>query len=230
MLYNLMIPLSPLSEQKRIVAKSEEILPYCQQLINNVEKSRDSNAIVLAQLKGGFMSMICEIIIAGLGVIVACLQIRLSKQINEQNISRDKGYFIVEETNIREKKDSDYKRCIGIFDLKTPLHFQLYGNSDVFLLKEQVKINGIIKDSKELLETFFSLYSQESPYGILLPLNEKDKEADRLDIDILLILKNINGYTYTEEISLVFSNNSSYDWILKKKNIKLGELRHKIRT
>ena len=36
----------------------------------------------------------CQIIIAGLSVVIACLQLRLSKQINRQNISKEKGYFI----------------------------------------------------------------------------------------------------------------------------------------
>lgn len=55
------------------------------------------------------------------------------KQINTQNISKERGYFIVEETNIRNKEDTDYERCIGLFDLRGALHFHLYGNGDVFL-------------------------------------------------------------------------------------------------
>lgn len=121
------------------------------------------------------MSGICEIIIAGLGVIVACLQIRLSKQINEQTISREKGYFIIEATNIRSKGDSDYKDCVGLFDLDGALHFNLYGNGDIFLLKQQIVINGVIVDNHELLETFFSIHGQEVPFGILLPLQPSDK-------------------------------------------------------
>ena len=71
--------------------------------------------------------------IAGLSVIIACLQLKLSKQINAQNISKEKGYFIIEETNIRNKADADYERCIGVFDLRNALRFHLYGNGDVFL-------------------------------------------------------------------------------------------------
>lgn len=79
---------------------------------------------------------IYEIVIAALGVVVACLQIRLSKQINMQNLSREKGYFVIEDTNIRKVEDADYKRCIGLFDLSDTLHFKLYGNGDAVLLKE----------------------------------------------------------------------------------------------
>lgn len=97
----------------------------------------------------------CQIIIAGLSVVIACLQLRLSKQINRQNISKEKGYFIIEETNLRKKEAEDYKRCIGLFDLNRELRFHLYGNGDIFLLKEQIVINGIIVESKEPIETFF---------------------------------------------------------------------------
>lgn len=164
------------------------------------------------------MSSICEIIIAGLSVIVACLQIRLSKQINEQTISREKGYFIIEATNIRNKENSDYKRCVGLFDLDGPLHFKLYGNGDIFLLKQQIIINGIVVENHELLETFFSIHGQDAPFGILLPLKDSDKMKDRLDIEITLILRNITGYSYKQIIALRFEKRDDRNWFLKKKN------------
>lgn len=165
------------------------------------------------------MSGICEIIIAGLGVIVACLQIRLSKQINEQTISREKGYFIIEATNIRSKEDSDYKRCVGLFDLDGALHFNLYGNADIFLLKQQIVINGVIVDNHEPLETFFSIHGQDAPFGILLPLQSSDKMKERLDVEITLVLRNITGYSYKEIITLRFEKRDDRNWFLKKKNI-----------
>lgn len=55
----------------------------------------------------------CQIIIAGLSVVIACLQLRLSKQINRQNISKEKGYFIIEETNLRKKKLRTIKDVLG---------------------------------------------------------------------------------------------------------------------
>ena len=109
------------------------------------------------------MNTILEIIIAGLGVIVACLQVKLSMQINEQNISREKGYFIMEQTNIRKPDDDDYRRFIGLFQLKNDIRFRLYGNGDVFVLQKTIKVNGMIKENEEMLETFFSQFSQEAP-------------------------------------------------------------------
>lgn len=162
---------------------------------------------------------ICEIVIAGLSVIIACLQLKLSKQINAQNISKEKGYFIIEETNIRNKADTDYKRCIGLFDLRNALRFHLYGNGDVFLLKKQIIINGIVVENKELLETFFSIHAQDLPFGTLIPLKESDYEKRRLDIEITLKLKNIMGNIYTEKILLEFvKKDVDNEWFLHKKN------------
>lgn len=161
----------------------------------------------------------CQIIIAGLSVVIACLQLRLSKQINMQNISKEKGYFIVEETNIRKREDKDYNRCIGLFDLRDPLHFRLYGNGDVFLLKEQIVINGITVENQELLETFFSIYTQDNPYGIILPLKETDKAKPELDVEITLKMKNIMGNVYTERILLEFVKQGIDNmWFMQKKN------------
>lgn len=164
-------------------------------------------------------SQIWEIIIAGLSVIIASLQFKLSKQINFQNISKEKGYFIIEETNIRKKDDEDYKKFIGKFDLNNAICFRLCGNGDVFLLREQIIINGIVVKNKELLESFFSIYAQDVPYGILIPLKKIDNEKPRLDIEITLKLKNIMGNIYTEKILLKFmKKNYEKEWVLQKSN------------
>ena len=161
----------------------------------------------------------CQIIIAGLCVVIECLQLRLSKQINRQNISKEKGYFIIEETNLRKKEAEDYKRCIGLFDLNRELRFHLYGNGDIFLLKEQIVINGIIVESKEPIETFFSIYAQDCPYGILLSLSGLDKEKPELDVEITLKLRNIIGNVYTEKILLEFQKRDiANEWFLHRKN------------
>ena len=111
------------------------------------------------------MNTSLEIIIAGLGVLVACLQIKLSMQINEQNLSREKGYFIMEETNIRKPKDDDYKKFIGLFKLENNLNFRLCGNGDVFIQQYLIEINGVVKEHKELLETFFQFIRKRYHLG-----------------------------------------------------------------
>lgn len=171
------------------------------------------------------MDEVWQIIIAGLGLVIACLQYKLSKQINKQDISREKGYFILEETNLRKKEDEDFKRYIGMFALDNPdypLLFRLYGNGDIFLLSEKIIIDGVTVKNNEPLETFFSIYAQETSvgrYGILLPLRETDKKKPILNVEILLKMKNIIGNVYIERLELEFERQETGEaWFLMKKN------------
>ncbi len=167
------------------------------------------------------MGNVWEIVIAGLALVIACLQYRLSKQINRQDISREKGYFILEETNLRKKEDEDYRRFVGLFELSNPLHFRLHGNGDIFLLKEQIIIDGVTVKCSEPLETFFSIYSQDTfvgRFGTIIPLREFDKEKATLNVEIILKMKNIMGNVYTEKLELEFERNEiSGMWYLKRR-------------
>ena len=185
------------------------------------------NAIILTELENdtwdiiltGLKNNIWEIIITGLGVIIACLQLRLSKQIYRQEITKERGYFIIEKTNLRKKDADDYDKCADWYDLKNALLFRLCGNGDVFLLREKIIINNIIVRDKQLLETFFSIYDGGSHYGILLPLKSTDNMLLRLDVEIILELKNIMGNIYIEKILLEFRrDNEQMKWTLHKKN------------
>lgn len=165
------------------------------------------------------MDVFWNILFAGLGVVIAGLQVRLSKQINEQNMAKERGYFIVEETNLSKRENDDYHKYIGIFNIKAPIHFNIHGNGDIFLLQQLISVNGNIVDRKEQLETFFPNSNEYAKFGILLPLKEKDKEQKRIDVDITLKMKNIMGYTYTEVVSLQFEKDDDNSlWFLKKRN------------
>lgn len=171
------------------------------------------------------MDEVWQIMIAGFGLVIASLQYKLSKQINKQDISREKGYFILEETNLRQKEAEDFKRFVGMFVLDNPvypLRFRLYGNGDVFLLSEKIIIDGITVKNNEPLETFFSIYTQDTSigrYGIMLPLRECDKKKPRLNIEIILKMKNIMGNVYIERIELEFERlETGREWYLRKRN------------
>lgn len=169
---------------------------------------------------------IIEVMIAAFGLIVACLQVRLSKQINEQNNSKEKGYFVTEYTNVRKRSDSDYKKFVRKFDLKNELRFYLSGNGDVFVLQRHIKVNGQIRESKELLETFFSKTLEEAPLSFPLPLLPKDEKNNNLDIEISFILKNVIGYKYMEKIYLEFERDRIDElWELKKLNINFEKVK-----
>lgn len=165
------------------------------------------------------MNEILEIIIAGLSVIIACMQLRLSKQINKQELTKEKGYFIIEKTNLRKKDAEDYDRFTWLYDLKNALQFRLCGNGDVFLLREQIVVNNIVVEDHQLLETFFSIYDNNSHFGILLPLKSTYDTELRLDVEIMLKLKNIMGNVYSEKIFLEFTRSTpQIEWTLHKMN------------
>lgn len=165
------------------------------------------------------MNEILEIIIAGLSVIIACMQLKLSKQINKQEITKEKGYFIIEKTNLRKKDAKDYDRFTWIYNLKNALQFRLCGNGDVFLLKEQIIVNNIIIKDNQPLETFFSIYDHDSHFGILLPLQSAHDTELRLDVEIILKLRNIMGNVYSEKILLEFIRSTpQIEWTLHKMN------------
>jgi type I restriction enzyme S subunit len=47
---NMPIPLPPLSEQKRIVAKLDELMAYCDSLEESIKNSQTQNELLLGQV------------------------------------------------------------------------------------------------------------------------------------------------------------------------------------
>ena len=176
------------------------------------------------------MDIAIQIIIAGLGVIVACLQIKISLQINEQSISREKGYFMAELTNLRNPQDNDYNRFIGDFYLDRPIKCDLCGNCDTFIIQKMIKVNGKVRENKDMLETFFSQYSKNLSLGIELPLSDKELTSNRIDIEIIFSMKNTSGYKYLEIMSMKFVRKKEETiWFQEKSNIRF-EKYYKIKT
>lgn len=168
-----------------------------------------------------------NIVITVLGVIIASLQLRLSWQINKLELTKEKGYFILRKTNMVNRGDEQYRSLNGKFDFRLPLYFDLKGNGDVFLVREQILINGVIVENLELLETFFSVRDTESIddyFGIELPMKESYREYRRLNVEIILRLKNLMGNIYTENISIEFERengdweNICQGWTLRRRN------------
>lgn len=171
------------------------------------------------------MSLNWEIIITIVEVIIAILQFYLVWKMNRQTLSKDKGYFIMQKTNISKEDDEDYKQVIFLYNLKKPLFFKLYGNGDVVLISEQITFNNIIVKTIEPRDQFLSIHDNSPvPYGIELPLNENNWNKERLDVDITWKLKNLMGYKYTQIIHLEFVRNSNATlWELKRQNMEFKE-------
>lgn len=148
--------------------------------------------------------LIIAIINIFVGIFIAVLQIRLTKQISNQTLSNQKGYFALKKA--------------GKYDLEDAIRFSLLGNGDVILLSEQAIVNGNIIKKTDPCEQLFSKEGGE--YGIDLKLNQNKLQLNRLDIEIVFELKNLAGYKYTETMKLVFKREEKEKlWVLSRQNI-----------
>jgi hypothetical protein len=165
---------------------------------------------------------IFDIIFAGLSVIVAALQLSLSKKISNLTIAKERGLLLINDTNIRKKDAKDYDRCVGLYDLRNAIHFSVHGG-DIFVIGERVSVNGSVEEIKEKLETYFPNREDCIGSGITIPVSKKNGDVDELDVIIEFKLKNMMGYEYLEMISLSFEKKSDDLWELKKKNTVLKD-------
>lgn len=153
--------------------------------------------------------LIIAIIDIVVGVFIAILQIRLTKQISNQNLSNKKGYFALKNLSVDN---------IEKYNLEHPIRFNLLGNGDVILLNEQAIVNGnIVKNIGPCEQLFFK---EGRTHGIDLELSENKLKLDRLNIEIIFNLKNLAGYKYIETMQLEFKRkeNEKY-WELTRENI-----------
>lgn len=149
---------------------------------------------------------IIEIVV---GIFIAVLQIRLTKQISNQTLSNQKGYFALKKTSINN---------IEMYDLGYPIKFNLLGNGDVILISEQVSVNGNVIKNIEPCEQLFS--KDGRIHGIDLELNKNKLQLTRLNLEIVFKLKNLAGYKYSETMRLEFERKEEENyWELRRENI-----------
>lgn len=153
-------------------------------------------------------------------------QLHLSKKINDQTISREKGYFVIEESNYVTFPDVQSK-FIDKFDLRSgnTIGFYVSGNSDVFVCGSELSINGRIQEASPApYETIYTLNNRFNRLVVPLNLNESQLKKEYLDIQLSLNLKNCVGYTYTQIITMQFTrdqnNDISHFWTLSKYNMR----------
>ena len=148
-------------------------------------------------------------------------QLRLSKKINSQTVSREKGYFIISETNYLFQ-EGESKRYRDLFDLKKGVPFYVSGNSDVIVRASSYSINQNNHLEGMPRDTYFTLDSRANTYVVLLDLKEYELARDQLDIIFKFQLENPEGFQYTEitEARFAREGNESDTWRLSKYNIK----------
>lgn len=165
-----------------------------------------------------------QLIILALQLVLMRGQLMLSEKIDKDSKRRDKGYFIIGETNFPYdvEKEPIYKEN---FDLHLPIKFYLSGNSDVAVQKAMYSINGRECSVRGYEPLFCTLDRRMNRYDLEVELQEQDYQEKCLDIVVELRLENLSGYQYTEVIKTRFIKGKELDnaWYLEKYNMVFNE-------
>lgn len=152
---------------------------------------------------------ILNICILILQAIILFGQLSLSQKINEQTISKEKGYFLIEQTNMLVIK-GDEGRFRDVFDLKSKrgIGFQVV-RADIILCSCNYSVNGVTYKIGQPVDGFFTEDNRFNKFMIFIDLRESDFQKEDLDIEIVFNLKNTVGYKYTEIVNIRFSKNEN---------------------
>ncbi len=132
-------------------------------------------------------------------------QLLLSRKINNQTISREKGYFLIEKTNIQTVEGQE-GRFRDQFDLKDGGVIGFHAiKADVILCSLTYSVDGITYQTEKPVDGFFTEDNRFNKLTVLLHLKEADYKKDYLDIQIIFNLKNTVGYKYAETVNIRLS-------------------------
>ena len=171
------------------------------------------------------MKISLETIILAVQVIIVALQLRLSYRINQQELSKNKGYFIPGTTNLPHVRENE-SRYRGKYDLHALFPFDLTGNDAVSILSYKIEL-----DNKPLIDTrgnyqpvFFVNERDLSSFECKLPLTEEHLKQSSLSITLSLRLENTSGYKYIEKMYMGFEKNTSIsEWTLSRFNFSFSK-------
>lgn len=142
-------------------------------------------------------------------------QFQLSKQINKQSIARERGYFLISNTNMPFLKGQE-KRYQDHFNLREGITFYVSGNSDVIVTNISYSVDERIYIDGTPRSTYFTTDKRANTLWLLLDLNESQYQKQHLDVVTKMNLKNPSGYKYTEISTMRFVKESTDadEWIL----------------
>lgn len=140
-------------------------------------------------------------------------QLLLSRKINQQTISKEKGYFLIEKTNIQTVEGQE-RRFRDQFDLKKGGIIGFHAiKADVILRSSVHSVNGIMYETEKPSDAFYTEDNRFNKLLVPLGLKESDYQKDYLDIEVVFNLKNSAGYKYKETVNIRFQkieNDSRY--------------------
>ena len=160
-------------------------------------------------------------IILLLQLVLIAGQLRLSRKIHDDDIKKEKGYFIIGETNIPHSENEEHIYC-NYFILDKSIRFYLTGNSDVILSAFEYSIDGRHCTYGAIRDLLFTLDKRMNILELDFDLKDYTLEKEQLDISLCLQLENLSGYHYSENIQISFKKEgeTSNRWFLEKYNMK----------
>lgn len=136
---------------------------------------------------------------------ILIVQLLLTWKINQQAISREKGYFLIRRSNMTAAEGQEW-RVNNQYNLKDGGEIGFYAiKADVVLRSLTYSVDGIIYQTEKPVDGFFTEDNRFNGLTVLLHLKEADYKKDYLDIQIIFNLKNTIGYKYTETVDMRFS-------------------------
>ncbi|MFQ7119824.1 MAG: hypothetical protein ACLRPW_07420 [Intestinibacter sp.] len=118
-----------------------------------------------------------NVIILFVQALILIGQFLLSRKMSQQEIARERGYFIIEETNIFAPKE-DYLKVRDKFDLTNEqgLRFFVSGNADVIICGSELVIDGVVQKRNVPGDVLFILDKRFNIFVENIELSENKKQ------------------------------------------------------
>lgn len=168
-------------------------------------------------------SEVCNVIILIIQAFILLGQLHLSKKMHKDDISKQKGYFVIEETNYAHP-DREQFRDKFVLKPNTVIGFNLIGDSDTIIVGSKTVVNGMtIEENVIPQNTIFTLDKRFNKCIHEISFSENCLAQDKIDVTIVFSLKNNRDYKYSETIIMEFENEHDIDdckfWKLSKYNM-----------
>lgn len=147
---------------------------------------------------------------------------RINKRMLTAEISSQIGYLLPYDKLYETCKSAEIRQLYP-HDLHKEIKLYNAGDADIFILGEEVNINGNIQRKND----FSPLYiSQKNPYRefcFMPKFSEEELSMPQIDFNVIFNLKNVKGYYYQENLLLGFKKTSDNTWNVYKLNMEIKE-------
>ena len=154
-----------------------------------------------------------EVIILILQLLLIGGQLYLAYKINNQNLSKNKGYFVL---------DSSHR----FYNLRDKLNFTAVGENDIIVTGTTIEVDGATKESDSIpREIFFTKNGGFNSCDIRVPFSENELKRDDVTIKIGFHLKNPQEYVYREILTMKFIKvkETTDAWEIVKFNLEFSK-------